>query len=319
MTISRAPSAFSLRHLAKLAHPATSRNWRLHRLGFALRGSLYRRSLATVWTAFQPPELQALPVKEPTLLGKIMRPYLHARATPEQSARMLAGHYHFLHQHFPEQIAPIYLDGGMTLGCFPVADEQGQEWRILLRYEPRFRREGELAISIVDAQARRWYTCAFSIIPHQSGHALAIGVMQGPSSVPAEMAKEQIRQLTRMGYGLRPRQLMLELVMQLAQQWQLQHVLAITRGSHVFCSRYYRHKKQGKIKIDYDELWQEWPHQPFDDSFIELLPSEHKPLDEIPSRKRAMYRRRYEWLDSLSGELRQLFSRSSTQMHSATE
>ena len=43
---------------------------------------------------------------------------------------------------------------------------------------------------------------------------------------------------------------------------------------------------------------------------MRLQPVVRKPLEEIASKKRAMYRRRYEWLDQLELAIRQQFARS---------
>lgn len=277
----------------------------MHRLRYLLRGCLYRRPLARVWSVFSDPLLRALPAREPSLLDKVTRPYLHAQASAWQRACLMTDHYTFLRQQLPALIAPLYLESGIEIGQYPVADEQGDPFRIVLRYEPRFRREGELALSIVDASNRRWYTCAFSIIHQAEQPALVIGVMQGPTGkLGSEAAREGIRLLTKMGFGLRPRDLLLELVLQLAEVWSIPQVLAVTSQSHVFRSPYYRRRKQGCVKIDYDALWQEWPSAPYNDKFTRLLPAAHKSLDEVPSKKRAMYRHRFAWLETLSAAMR---------------
>ncbi|MGL5586972.1 MAG: DUF535 family protein, partial [Aeromonas veronii] len=43
--------------------------------------------------------------------------------------------------------------------------------------------------------------------------------------------------------------------------------------------------------------------------FVALQAQPRKPLEEIASKKRAMYRRRYEWLDLLVQEMNERFAR----------
>ncbi len=43
---------------------------------------------------------------------------------------------------------------------------------------------------------------------------------------------------------------------------------------------------------------------------MRLQPVVRKPLEEVAAKKRAMYRRRYEWLDQLERAIRQQFARS---------
>lgn len=53
------------------------------------------------------------------------------------------------------------------------------------------------------------------------------------------------------------------------------------------------------LQADYDALWQEFGALDQDANFVRLQPVVRKPLQEVAAKKRAMYRRRYEWLDLL--------------------
>ena len=63
------------------------------------------------------------------------------------------------------------------------------------------------------------------------------------------------------------------------------------------------------MQADYDELWQEFDARDVDANFVALQAQPRKPLEEIASKKRAMYRRRYEWLDLLVQEMSEQFAR----------
>ena len=86
-------------------------------------------------------------------------------------------------------------------------------WRIVLRHGT-FRREAELALSIVSA-GERLYNCAFSLAGSEQELALVIRSVQGPGPC-VEQPREQVRALTRAGQGLRPKSLVVMLVMALA-------------------------------------------------------------------------------------------------------
>ena len=58
------------------------------------------------------------------------------------------------------------------------------------------------------------------------------------------------------------------------------------------------------------ELWEEFGAIDQDDNFVQLLPAVRKPLEEIASKKRAMYRRRYAWLDELTLNCQQALNRA---------
>jgi len=60
--------------------------------------------------------------------------------------------------------------------------------------------------------------------------------------------------------------------------------------------------------FNYDEFWQENQgvyHAPYWRLPLEI---ERKPLEDIVSKKRSMYRKRYEMLDSLANDIRQRLS-----------
>ena len=59
---------------------------------------------------------------------------------------------------YPQLIDPLYLGEGIALGHYPQSG-----CRILLRHDGTFRREAELALSIVNGEGQRLYSCAFSL------------------------------------------------------------------------------------------------------------------------------------------------------------
>ncbi len=87
-------------------------------------------------------------------------------------------------------------------------------------------------------------------------------------------------------------------------------VCAVRMEAHIFQARRYSKKKKACLQADYDELWQEFGALDQDANFVRLQPVVRKPLEEIASKKRAMYRRRYEWLDQLELAIRQQFAHS---------
>jgi uncharacterized protein len=69
---------------------------------------------------------------------------------------------------------------------------------------------------------------------------------------------------------------------------------------------------RGKVpdSLSYNEIWRERGGTPFDPDFFELpVPPLRRKLDEIASKKRSMYRKRYEMLDDVESKLRGVVSR----------
>ena len=137
---------------------------------------------------------------------------------------------------------------------------------------------------------------------------LMIGSMQGPEPA-VDNAQDRVRELTKEGHGLRPKSLLVQLVLQLAQSMGAAEVLAVRKRAHVFQAKRYSSKQKANLQADYDELWQEFDARDVDANFVALQAQPRKPLEEIASKKRAMYRRRYEWLDLLVQGMTAWFAR----------
>ena len=290
--------------MARFLYPDDSARKTFNRAKFVLRSLLYRQQMSRVFELFQTEPLRALPAHYPELLDKPMRPYRFACSTVNQRVRMVEDHYRLLLARYPDLIDPLYLGEGIVLGHYPDGG-----WRIVLRHDGTFRREAELALSIVDQQGKRLYSCAFSLAGTPGKLSLVIGSVQGPEPC-IEQAQDKVRALTKEGHGLRPKSLVVMLVMQLAEAMEAEHISAVRMKAHIYQAKRYSKKKKACLQADYDELWQEFGALDQDANFVRLQPVVRKPLEEVAAKKRAMYRRRYEWLDGLERAIRQQFARS---------
>lgn len=301
------PSKFSVVELARLSFPSHTKRWRFKRLKFILRGYLYRTELRQLWTLFQQPLLWPLLQQNVTLLEKVMRPYLYAQSSPQQRTQLLIQHYTFLSDKLFPYIQQIYSPTGILLGQYPVADEQGGEYRVILRHDGTFRREGELTISIINPVGLRIYSCAFSVVRCGHEYGLTIGAIQGPAP-EVEQPMEVIRHLTKMGFGIRPKNLVMDLTLLLADIWGLPTVRAVAKDNHVFQAKRYSQHQKANLMADYDQLWQEYGGSHAEQGFFCLSAPERKSLEQIASKKRSMYRQRFLWLDSMAEHIRQCLS-----------
>ncbi len=215
---------------------------------------------------------------------------------------MVEEHYHQLSALFPDLIKPLYLDGGITLGHYPSTN-----WRIVISHHGTFRREGELDISVVSELGLLLYSCAFSLAGTVQQPDLVIGAVQRPEP-SVENAQDIVKEMTKEAYGLRPKSLVVQLALVLAEVIGACRVLAVKKNAHVYQAKRFSKKQRAKIHTDYDELWAEFGAMEHDANFVKLCPMERKPLEDIVSKKRSMYRRRYEWLDGLERNIRSEFT-----------
>jgi uncharacterized protein VirK/YbjX len=86
----------------------------------------------------------------------------------------------------------------------------------------------------------------------------------------------------------------------------VEQILAVSNATHIYRSWRYRKKKEGKLLADYDSFWRSMSGEPLASGHFQLpLEMARKPMEEIASKKRSEYRRRYELLDSLIEQINQ--------------
>lgn len=132
-----------------------------------------------------------------------------------------------------------------------------------------------------------------------------MGGLQGPRR---DVSRDAIKQATRACHGLFPKRILLEVVYQLAAQSNISAIFAVGDEGHVFRALRYRLSKGRHFHASYDEFWGSLEGKKLS-PFCWQLPQrlERKSLDEIASKKRAEYRRRFELLDEIEASVTSRF------------
>ena len=243
----------------------------------------------------------------PRLYEKPLRPYLHRGYRPGGILRMLRGHYQFLQQHAPIGFVGALLDNGPFLLNERSVNGLEQPLLLNLSYARHMQQEGELTLSLGFPDSldtfdhHRWITSlTFMLRQGAGGRELMVGGVQGGHS---ENSREDMRLATQVFHGLRPKHLLIHLLRQIAYCWGVSDILAVSDSAHCLTRNRYR----GRIQIEssYDELWRDVGGVLREDGFYTLsLLKQRRPLEDVPSRKRAQYRRRFELLDNIETEIR---------------
>lgn len=122
-------------------------------------------------------------------------------------------------------------------------------------------------------------------------NSLLIAVIQGPNF---EGSKELVKQLTKSCHGLRPAYLMVETMKALTAVLGYQSLLGIPQ-KYQNKSRFVQSKR---YVVDYDTIFAE-SNGKLEQYWQLPLELESKDIEDIPSKKRSMYRKRYEMLSNL--------------------
>ncbi|MGF6147202.1 Protein of uncharacterised function (DUF535) [Kingella potus] len=158
--------------------------------------------------------------------------------------------------------------------------------------------EGLWAVTLTDGTGSRLYNATFALLPA----GLAAASVQGPSGGEA---KDTVRRLTKQLHGLRPQQLMAAVIQYLAAALGLD-ALGIAHD----CQVKLRWKLKKRVKMNYDQYWQESAAVLGGDGYWHLPAAPpRKDLAEIESKKRSMYRKRYQMFDDLEAAVNTHFRR----------
>lgn len=169
--------------------------------------------------------------------------------------------------------------------------------RIIIDRAQWLAREGHLTLSLFKGDFRA-FTVSFSL----SGSAdleLFIGGIQGRNG---EEILSLYRDLTKDFHGIRPRDFMLEILRMFARSLSVTHIYAVADAFKISRHKYFG--ERGAPGLFYDEIWEERGGTRIDETRFELpCDSPRRDLEEIPSKKRSMYRKRYEMLDQIESAI----------------
>lgn len=223
-------------------------------------------------------------------------PYLHSGWTVRDRVDTLVWHYRQLEQWRWLQVPA---DQRVPVARLAVA---GEALSLQLERPQWFAQEGELTLSLFDAQTRL-YSIVFSFGRREGRTVAYVGAIQG-RSLPG--ITERYAELTRRLEGCRPRDLVLQGLQFLAEALQIDQLLAVSDACrhHRDPARWH---PQDLPSTDYDAVWRDRGGVPTPDGFF-AIGTRHapRPLDTVPARKRAMYRRRQELLAQVRADIHRL-------------
>ncbi|MBI5271485.1 MAG: DUF535 family protein [Burkholderiales bacterium] len=229
-------------------------------------------------------------------------PYIHRAWSVRQRVDTVVAHYREVDRQPWLQVPP---GQRAVLARLPVGgDGRGGELTLQLDQPAWMAKEGELTLSLFEGDLRL-YSVAFSIAQRRGLPVIYVGAIQGRS---VDGAQERYVELTRELHGCRPRDLLLQALLMLAESLRIGQVLAV-------CDFYRQHREPRLFasldrhipSANYDEIWRDRGGVETVDGFFAFDTAwAPRALETVPAKKRAMYRRRYELLGQLRDTVRAL-------------
>lgn len=228
-------------------------------------------------------------------VGVVHWPYISRSWSPKNKLSVLASHYEVVTKSCPQLLLLGRSDSLMlsdlsefAAGCSLVLDRPF--W---------FMREGELVLNLFQGDLRI-ASIAFTLSRTDTELCIFIGAVQGiHKGVESELSLSIYRDLTKDFEGLRPRSFLIEVIKYIAINIGVEKIYAVGDGYRHHRHPYFGAHKALELAANYDVIWLEHGATPSErEDFFEIpMILSRKPLDSIASKKRAMYRRRYELLD----------------------
>jgi uncharacterized protein VirK/YbjX len=272
-----------------------------YRLKFLLRTLLfYRPTHRMLDSLSQRPNFMQLLNAQVTLPSKPHRQYLTLGMSAAQRADAVISHYQFV-----DSLGNTRLADAMTAPDeVPLLQLQGKDdavFTLSASCARKAEREGETTLWLHDNSRTLLASVTFSVARDAAGWQLVIGGLQGPRR---DVPHEVIKHATRACYGLFPKRLLMEFIWLLASRTNMTAVYGVSDNGHVFRALRYRLSKGRHFHASYDEFWSSVEGVKETKWRWRLpLQLERKSIEEIASKKRSEYRRRFQLLDSLAEQV----------------
>ena len=244
----------------------------------------------------QNPLRQKFLATHPEVFAQLTRQFFYRGSTVQKRLACIIETIEFLEKRLNHSsVEKMYLHEGdpFELLRIPFADKELTLDFFFRRGEIR---EGSMSL-FLRLEGKPIYHINFWVTSVNRQPAIYIGCHQGSKD-----GLEINKAMTKAFFGCRPKNLILNLLRIVAQELGVQELYAVSDYGF-YANNHLRQDR--KLRISYDEFWLECGGEPAEDPRFFWLPLvEHrKSIEEVPTRKRAVYRRRFAWLDAIEQQL----------------
>ena len=225
------------------------------------------------------------------------RAFFYNKSTFDERIRLVEEHMTYLTEHLKGDTAvDLYRKQPVELWQ---SQDEGDPLTLKLSYHPGQRKEGLMSVWL-DYEGQALYQMMFWIARDKAGAwSLFIGAMQGPNM---DHSREVIKKITKRCHAYRTKNLILHATQEVAKALGLKRIYAVTNYGY-YANNHVRRDR--KLKTDFGKFWEESGGRLCEDKrFYELPMTEYrKTMEEIPTRKRANYRKRFALLDEIDASI----------------
>ena len=152
----------------------------------------------------------------------------------------------------------------------------------------------------------RMFTISFMLGKDGPRTCAYVGGLQGRGEASI---REIYREMTKEAKGVRPRDLTIELFRMLCRAMGVSHIYAVSEDARGWNDRFSDEEK-AVASLNYDEAWEERGGQRLNADWFSLpVEPQRRDVQDIPARKRALYRQRYAFLDATERDVTEAVAR----------
>lgn len=236
--------------------------------------------------------------KSPWPMEQVTRAFFYAGSTFAERKQLIMNHFTILAEKLqPEWVARL----GCINGQYRVWQSEESNWYAWLDYGPGQRKEGLLSLTMKLGNNDLYQIIFWLSYNKEHDPSLYIGAMQGPNM---ENAKDIVKEITKKSFRYRTKNLILYMTQAVARSLDMKHIYAVTNQGYYAQNHMRRNRK---LKTDFGEFWLEAGGWQTEDARWDELPlvEPRKTMEEVPTRKRAVYRKRFAFLDDVDAQIQQ--------------
>jgi uncharacterized protein VirK/YbjX len=262
--------------------------------------------LACNWFyTLESPEFLSIYTNRRRLYLKPFRVYMSIRWNKEQKIKVILDTYKFIltKSNFLGNV--LTQNEGIEIARFDLSETV--EGKLMLGYDERYRKEGELVLKFESEQLGGMIAAAaFSFEEIKKDQWICrIGCIQGHVKNDDENYSKLAQKLL---HGLRPKSLIVFAIQELSRQIGMSATYGVGDLVQSYRKKHAIHLPwRHAIHFDYNAIWTESGGEPTDEidmGWFKLpLTPIQKDMSEIKTHKRAYYRRRYALLDLISQKI----------------
>lgn len=260
---------------------------------FMVRCRMHSKHIEELQNFFEASDLRkAMLHCTPSFLEQTTRAFFYKKSNWDERKNLVRNHIEILEEKFNSDfVKELYVDNDRIRIWEDIYLDKsiGMD----LWFHAGQRKEGCLSL-VLNYAGEELYQIMFWLNRDIEGKlALYVGALQGPQN-----GSEIIKELTKAFFGYRTKNLIFFGIRNVAKVIGVERIYAVANEGYYAMNHIRRDRK---LKTDFGEFWQECEGVVSADKRFYVIPVEEarKPLEDIASKKRAQYRRRFAKLDEI--------------------